>query len=170
MDEYFAKQFISNVDYTGFICHVKNDEFHFDFRRQREHTLYEFCRYRYFNKLELRFSRHQKLVLNKNFNFQGLIDFLLFVDLKFDLQLSNLGGFSIDLGIVHNPTQVEDIEDRSFKVKIVNSRIDFYTTNGKLVESCQDLGEVKNLTWTSIFQLSPNNDYPEYLFFNCQFK
>lgn len=172
LDNYFANQFISNTEQTGISCDVKDENFYFDFKLQNL-KMHEYCKYRYdyWNKLELKFSYHQHIILKKDFNIQGVVDFLLSFSSSFTIHLSNVEGFSIDLGLRHRFENVPFEHDINIVIPIVNTKMDFFA-NGKLVKSCKDIIEAYNkskVSFNSIFQLTPNKK-SDYQLLNCQYK
>lgn len=168
---YFANEFISSWDQRGFICDANNDpvSYRFDLDTWKAGDYVQVCYAESFaNSLEFRFHPHKQLVLEKHLNLQGAVDFLLLFGSTFNLQLTNLRGYSVDLDLRVNLSIVNSAYGNQRYVNFIRNRVEFYTISGDLVRSCRDLIGSKRVK--SIFQLTPSNQYPELLFLRCEFR
>lgn len=172
LENYWAYEYVSNFDKKGIICDVKTNKFRFEYEKWLQGNHYKACNHkRFIKRLELRFPRNYKHILDEKLNFQGIIDFLNSFAREFSLQSTHLRGFNIELGIRKKALYTNYTLYANYYINFIDSKIDFYS-KGKLVESCQDLiaSSGRNLSINSIFQLTPGNESPELLFLKCQFR
>lgn len=171
LDNYWAYEYVS-FDSKGFICDVKTINFRFEYEKWLQGNFYDSCKSQKIdNRLELRFPRNSKHILDEKLNLQAIIDFLNSFEKEFSLQSTHLRGFNIELGIRKNASYTNYTLYANYYINFIDSKIDFYS-KGKLVESCKDLiaSSDRYLSINSIFQLTPANESPELLFLNCHFR
>lgn len=171
INNYLASEFVSRWDYRAFICHINNASYLFDLDTFVSTNQSSVCnRENFAISLDLRFApkMRNKLILNRNLNLQNVIDFLFIFGNIFYLHLTNLGGYSVDLGIWVNVWKINPTLVNPKYINFVRNRVEFYSSSGKLVKSCRDLNSTREVN--SIFQITPNNQYPEMMFYRCEFR
>lgn len=166
INDFYAREFLSQGNFNGFICDVTGSryQFDYDYRKSENYLCSEQRDLDSF--LELRFRKARNMIVDVSFNIQGVIDFLIWFKRLFVLHISNVRGFDLELGIEYF------LRGDKFNVNLIKSKVDFYS-QGKLIESCQDLRNLYNQSnWSpnSLFQLKPRNDLAEMFFLSCKFR
>lgn len=96
-----AGEHVSHGHRKGLRCEIDDAQFRFDFKSWLLKNQSKACRQAKFNPLvELKMVTTKNILLEKSFDLQGVIDFLLFqFNSEFSMKLSFLKRISVDLGI-----------------------------------------------------------------------
>lgn len=152
LDQWSGNEILRTSDKRSVQCVVESSEYRFYFDSWLAKNQSERCTWRNFdNFLELRFAKKRNIILGPQFDFQGLIAFMLWHFYGFSLRFTNLNGFEVDIGIDSISKNSDYLNSTSFTFEFINTRFDFYT-NGRLIRSCSD---IRNINETkSIFQVN----------------
>lgn len=149
LHNFWAIEYISKDDNLGFVCHVKDNMYQFNFKVWEYDKYFKDCSFpeTLNSGLELRFPRNQKTLMEASFNLQSVFEFLIFsinYSGSFYIHYTNVAGFGIDLAVKQDYLTNNHIFNNASKNNfyignaIINSKLDFYL-NGKIIKSCRDL-------------------------------
>lgn len=163
----FHSHFFTETDKYGLQLDVpQNLHFKFDLNAWlTTHQLNSCNKTRSFeNFMHVRFPKN--FILNKDFNLQGLIEFLLLFENFFRVYVANLHAIELDLGITQILYEKYSRTADNYEINFYNTRFDF-RLNGQQVGSCQQFANRTQVK--SIFQIFPRSDFPHMIWLNPKF-
>lgn len=150
-------QFLASEDHDGLRLDVPSRHYRFDLDAWLA-TNHSCNNSDFFPGVEVKFPK--KFTLQKHFNISGLAKFVLLFNKQIKIHLANINSIEIDLGILlaYNNTDYssarKDMEIEVISLNLYNSRLDFRLSNGKPIESCQQLIDANKTSPKSIFQMA----------------
>lgn len=168
INDIHRNQFMSYLDENGLLLDVPDSQYRFDLRGWIAANKSNSCNESHFdNYVHIRFPKDS--ILNKRFNLQGLMTFLLHYEKFFRIYLANLQAIELDLGITQNSSNTKLTPNHyNYRMNLYNTRFDF-RINGHPVKTCKQMMDANLTKPRSIFQITPNHEFVEMLWLNPRF-
>lgn len=163
----FHSHFFSETDKYGLQLDVpSNRHFKFDLNSWLATNQLNSCNQTrsFENFMHVRFPKNY--ILQREFNFQGLIEFLLLFENFFRIYVANLHAIELDLGITQILYEKYSRTADNYEINFYNTRFDF-RLGGQPVKSCQQFTNRTQVK--SIFQIFPRSDFPHMIWLNPKF-
>lgn len=147
--------FSANYKVNGLRCEIRDAHFRFDFDSWLLQNHSDVCRQAGLkSKIELRMTRRVNN-LAMSMNLQGVIDFLLRFDNQFKIRLAFMKTIDADLGIRVNKSWPYFWNGLEIAwTEIVNSRLNFLVSPGRVARSCRDFFEANVTNPRSVFHIN----------------
>ena len=145
----------STIKYPGILCDIRNQTYQFEYPMPSpllQHT--DWCHissnFKTTNDI-MEFRFYSSYILNKQFNFNKMFNYIWYFKYDVDINFMNLNGFELDFANEQNEFSQKLAAD-FFRFQCIKCKIEFYS-NGRHIKKCEDILDSNNDFIRSLFQI-----------------
>ena len=151
----FADDITIDENLKGLVCDdIRDKDFQFDFPTPMPLLSKSFCSINTNttekDTIELRF--HTDFILSEKFNIRNFMYYSMYFENPINVNFVNLNGFELDIANDIYKNFIFLFQKNIDFFNCIKCKIEFYTNNGRLVKTCQDIIDSNSVMVRSLFQ------------------
>ena len=141
----------TSIEMPGILCDIRDEKYQFTYPMPSSLLRYNNCAVdlQYNDIIEFRF--HSSFIMSKRFNITNLFDYSWYFVNYMHVNFVNLKGFELDM---INNQHIRFMQQLIFNTfNCIKCQMEFYSNDGRIVKTCQDIIDSNNGLVRSLFQI-----------------